>query len=94
MDSALSPEQQLIDDQLTHEQQDSIHKALEKLTVRQKEAIILKFYKNMPSDEIASAMSISVEAVYNTVYKALGRLKADIGRAYVLLLFIWSFFTA
>ncbi|RRB07254.1 RNA polymerase sigma factor [Larkinella rosea] len=89
-ETAVLTEQELINQQTLLEQNETVIRALEKLTVRQKEAIILKFYNNRQNDEIARAMSISQESVYNIIYQALGRLKNTIGKMYLFLLLLWE----
>jgi RNA polymerase sigma factor (sigma-70 family) len=89
-EAEFSVEQQLICDQVSEEQKKSILIALNRLTERQKEAIVLKFYDNLPSEEIASQMAISVEAVYNIVSKALGKMRKNVSKIYVFILFLSS----
>ncbi|GEO07103.1 DNA-directed RNA polymerase sigma-70 factor [Adhaeribacter aerolatus] len=84
--TVISEEQILINDQLVEEQKVRIIQALGKLTNRQKEAVILKFYENLPNEDIASKMSISVEGVYNLVSKALNKFRQNLSKAYLLLL--------
>lgn len=62
--------------------------ALEKLTERQKESIVLKFYENLSNEEIGKRMSISVEGVYNLVSKALANFRRNMSKAYVVLFMI------
>ncbi|MFB9863602.1 RNA polymerase sigma factor [Rufibacter immobilis] len=79
-----SEEHTLINLQFTQEQKERVLRALEKLTDRQKEAVILKFYENLPNERIAERMSISVEGVYNLMAKALSRLRKNIRKAHLL----------
>lgn len=88
LEITISTEQSLIEQQITKEQQEAIVRALDKLTGRQKEAVVLKFYKNRRNEEIADDMSISIDAVYNLIYQALGRLKNNVEKVYGLLLII------
>lgn len=86
--SVVSEEQSIISNQLGEEQKARIVNALGKLTNRQKEAVILKFYNNLPNEDIASKMSISVEGVYNLVSKALNKCRQNLNKAYWLLLLL------
>jgi len=86
--STSSEESQIIAAQGSEEQKQRVLKALDKLTGRQKEAVVLKFYDNLPNDDIAAKMNISVEGVYNLVSKALNRCRKDISKAYFFFLSI------
>jgi len=74
----LSHEVQLIEHQAEKEQKAFLIKELNTLTKRQKEVIFLKFYENLSYEEIATVMSISVDAVYNLLSLALGSLKKNV----------------
>lgn len=80
LDTAASQEHIMILDQHQAEQGKKVLLALEKLTSRQKEAVVLKFYENMANEEIAFQMQISVEGVYNLISKALRRFRKDISK--------------
>lgn len=71
----LSHEVELIESQIAKEQKKFLINELNTLTKRQKEVIFLKFYDNLSYQEIATVMSISVDAVYNLLSLALGSLK-------------------
>lgn len=49
--------------------------AIEELTRRQREAVILRFYNNLGNKQVAEVMGISVEAVHNLVSKAIHLLR-------------------
>ncbi len=87
-----SAEQELIDLQISQEQQEAIVRALDKLTGRQKEAVMLKFYSNRRNEEIAAEMAISLDAVYNLIYQAIGRLRSNVEKVYGILLILWNMF--
>jgi len=89
--AVLSEEQNLISDQFVEEQKKRITNALSKLTNRQKEVIILKFYESLPNEDIASKMSISVEGVYNLVSKALNKFRQNLSKAYLLFILLFNF---
>lgn len=88
----LSFESQLISSQMKAEQREKIQQALNQLTKRQKEAIFLKFYQNLSYTEIASTLSLTVNAVYNIMSKAFHILKEALkGKAFVGLLLMACF---
>lgn len=70
-----SKEDQIISEQLMHDQKFMIMKAVNSLTKRQKEAIQLKYFSNLKYEEIAGMMSISTDSVYNLVSKAIINLQ-------------------
>ncbi|MCC9167463.1 RNA polymerase sigma factor [Pontibacter harenae] len=84
-EAVASEESNIIIAQTSEAQKQRVLHALEKLTDRQKESIILKFYQNLPNDEIGKHMSISVEGVYNLVSKALSNFRKNMSRAYCFL---------
>jgi len=53
---------------------------IEKLPERQRSLIYQKFYLDLSYQEIADANNISINTVYNTVYKAVDKLKILIGK--------------
>jgi len=54
--------------------------AIQGLTRRQREAVILRYYNNMESKQISEVMGISVEAVHNLVCKAIQLLRVKLSR--------------
>ncbi len=54
--------------------------AIQGLTRRQREAVILRFYNNLESKQIAEVMGVSVEAVHNLVSKAIQLLRVKLRR--------------
>ncbi len=52
--------------------------SLEKLSKRQREAISLKYFHNMDTDQISSAMKINPQSVYNLIFGALKSLKTNL----------------
>lgn len=53
---------------------------VEKLPDKQKQMIYQKFYLGLSYKEISETNSISINTVYNTIYKALEKLKIEIGK--------------
>lgn len=71
----LSQEAWLIAQQISKARLERLSQAMEKLSKRQKEIIYLKYYENLSFEEISATMAISVEATYNTLYKAIKSLR-------------------
>lgn len=73
--SPLTAEQQLVDQE--QEEQLTLHlmQALHQLPQRQLEAVLLRFYENFKTDEIATIMGITEKSVRNTLHKALSQLR-------------------
>ncbi|MBB6470877.1 SigE family RNA polymerase sigma factor [Sphaerisporangium rubeum] len=59
--------------------------ALTRLTARQRAALVLRFFEDLPEAEVAQIMGCSVGTVRSTVHRSLGRLRvlapelADLG---------------
>jgi RNA polymerase sigma factor (sigma-70 family) len=70
-----SKEDQLISEQIKRNQECVVTLALNSLTKRQREAIQLKFYRNLSYEEIAGIMNISTDSTYNLVSKAISTLQ-------------------
>lgn len=72
---ALSPEKTLITTQTEADQQFKVRQSIHQLPPRQREAIYLKYYKNLNFPEVAEVMDISVKATYKLMAKAIKTLK-------------------
>lgn len=70
-----SAETNLLYNQTLFDQQQYLHRALQTLTKRQREAIFLRFYENLSYEEVASIMSLELRSVYNLISKAIDALK-------------------
>ncbi len=57
---------------------DTLKESFKYLTKRQREAVSLKFFHDMDTDEISSKMSINPQSVYNLIFGALKILKEHI----------------
>jgi RNA polymerase sigma factor (sigma-70 family) len=68
----------LIRDQLSEDQFKSLSAALNKLSSRQREAIYLKFYQKLSSQEIADTLQIDINSLYNLISKAIEALRQAI----------------
>ena len=74
----LSYESQLINLQISEQQQKRLLQSLNSLPVKQKEAITLKFLDGFSYQEVADILSISVKSAYNLIYRALALLKNNL----------------
>jgi RNA polymerase sigma factor (sigma-70 family) len=74
----LSADHDLIYREETNSRISLLSNALKELTPRQKEAIYLRFNKELEYAEIAQIMDISIEACRNLISKAIANLKKQI----------------
>ncbi len=74
-DATLSHEAAMIQQQEWEQLQTGLQQALGHLTKRQREAVFFKFYQNLPYEQIASAMNVNAQSVYNLIFCALRTLK-------------------
>lgn len=70
-----SPEEFLITQQLTSEQQTQLLAALQQLSNRHREALYLKFFDGFAYDRIAAIMDLNQQSVRNLVHQAIKRLR-------------------
>lgn len=75
-----SIEAEIIEAQIQKQQKIQVSKALDRLTKRQKQAILLKFYGNLSYPEIAGKMLISTASTYNLVSKAVYQIADNLGK--------------
>ncbi|PTS97120.1 hypothetical protein DBR11_18130 [Pedobacter sp. HMWF019] len=59
---------------------------VEQLAPKQRQLIYQKFYLGLSYQEIATANQISINTVYNTIYKAIEKLKNELGKDQLALL--------
>lgn len=84
---ALSHENTLIDQENEDRKKRDVQQVISThLTSRQKEAIILRFYDNLPYEEIAELLSMSTKSTYNLIYRALDTIKSHLDIIPVLLI--------
>jgi len=71
-----------IEDQMDCEEHDRIimlvHKSIAKLGIKQQEIIYLRFNQDLSYSEIAKMLSISVNSVYQSVYRSIKFIKEDV----------------
>ena len=63
-----SIEKSIIDDELGAENRSRLSKALSQLSARQREAIYLKYHKNLQYEDVAEIMNINYQSVRNLHY--------------------------
>lgn len=68
-------EETLIEHQRTAAQSAYVKQLLEQLPARQKEAIFLRYYQDLPYDEIMKIMSLKYQTVRDLIYKAIKSLR-------------------
>jgi RNA polymerase sigma factor (sigma-70 family) len=81
-----SPEDFLIAQQLTSEQQSLLLGALSQLSNRHREALHLKFFDGFAYDRIAEIMSLNQQSVRNLVHQAIKRMRQVLPHSLLLLL--------
>jgi len=74
----LSPEDNLISDEVEQAKWIRLNKALGKLSHRQREAIYLRFKKELDYDAVAEILDMSVEACRNLIYRAVKSIRQTI----------------
>jgi len=83
-----SIEHQLINEDISKEKTELLIRALKTLTPRQKEAIYLKFTRELDYKEVSGVMEISVEGCRNLIAKAVKTLKEAVGGKKELIFFM------
>lgn len=76
----------LIQLQIESDTKNRILQAINKLSPKQKQIILLRFYENVSYEEIADRMNLSVRTIYNNVYEALKSLRTNLDPLYILIL--------
>jgi RNA polymerase sigma factor (sigma-70 family) len=70
-------EQQLIQTELATYQSSRLNALLGRLSVRQREAIHLKFYGELSNDQIADVLHVNKQSVANLLHRGLTRLRDE-----------------
>ncbi|GAA4307609.1 sigma-70 family RNA polymerase sigma factor [Compostibacter hankyongensis] len=70
-----SAEEILIANEDVYIRDQTLKQALSRLSVRQREAIYLRFYENAPFEDIAAIMNITPRAAYKLIYRAIEALQ-------------------
>ena len=58
-----------------------VMQALHRLPRRQREVLVLRFYADLPDDEISRVLRIRPSTVRSTMSRALGALERELGDA-------------
>lgn len=74
-----SAEMQIVERESEDRNVKMLANSMERLSKRQREAISLKYFHNMDTDQISSAMKINPQSVYNLLFGALKSLKTNLG---------------
>jgi RNA polymerase sigma factor (sigma-70 family) len=80
----LSHEFGIIAGEISTIKKEQILKALNELSRRQKEIIVLRFYDGMEFSEIAKLLDISQKSTYTLLYRALAAMKGSMGNILLL----------
>jgi RNA polymerase sigma factor (sigma-70 family) len=85
MDFETIDDSQLHDDS-SFSQKEKILKAINKLSKHQQKVLDLKFYKNKSNHEIAHELGITVQSVYNAVFKTLRIIRKQLQIIFIFVL--------
>jgi RNA polymerase sigma factor (sigma-70 family) len=75
------------DEDVSHWQKEKVLKALDKLSKQQQKLLHLKYYKNLSNKEISQELGITIQSVYNAVFKALQSIRKKLHIFLGLILF-------
>lgn len=78
----------IVELQLEEEMRQKIMLAINKLTSRQKQLIMLRFYENMDYEEISKKTGLVAQTVYNNIHQAIKSLRLELGVSMHILLFL------
>lgn len=70
-----SVEDIIIAAEVDSQQKAQLRRAINQLTSRQREAIFLRFYENLPFEDVASVLNITTKATYKIVARAIDQLR-------------------
>ena len=86
-----SYETQWIEQQTAEEHQQGLQEVLRTLPERQREAVFLKYYQDMSTEEMAAIMNINRRAVYKLLTKAIRNLQQAWPTVMTKIATSWSF---
>ena len=75
-----SPEQDISDKENLERIHLTIKQCIGKLTAKQQEIIFLRFEREVPYEEIAEMLNISVDSCYKSVYRSIKTIRAEVGK--------------
>jgi RNA polymerase sigma factor (sigma-70 family) len=73
--------------ELFYFQKERVFSAMNKLSRHQQKVLEMKFYKNQSNQEIAQELGITIQSVYNSVFKTLRSLRKQLEIGLLLILF-------
>jgi RNA polymerase sigma factor (sigma-70 family) len=68
-------------------QKEKVFRAMNKLSQHQQKVLEMKFYKNQSNQEIAQELGITIQSVYNSVFKTLRSLRKQLEIGLLLILY-------
>jgi len=77
IDVQISAEELITQKETSQKLKRTLNSALDKLPVRQREILYLKYYENMDYDQIVSVTGIKYQSVVNHIYRAVQTLRED-----------------
>ena len=77
LDIQFSPEDILVQKDTENLTQHVLVQSLNNLPMRQREAIYLRYYNNLSTNEIAEIMGVANQTILNTLYQALKKIRKD-----------------
>ena len=75
------------DTEFLYFQKERVFKAMNKLSKHQQKVLQMKFYENQSNQEIADELGITIQSVYNSVFKTLRSLRKQLELGLLLVLF-------
>jgi len=77
------------DDDNASPQKDKVVKALNLLSQHQQKLLDMKFQKNLSNKEIADELGITIQSVYNAVFKALRSIRKQLSSLSAILFLLY-----
>ena len=81
-------EENLITEQTKEQKLEQLKSAINCLSVRQREAVLLKYFNELSYQQTSSIMGISLESVHNLISKAIHCLRKQMGPFSLVVLFL------
>ena len=76
------------DDEVMHWQKEQVLKAMSSLSGHQQKLLHMKYYRELSNKEISDELGITIQSVYNAVFKALRSLRKQM-QTIVLIVLSW-----
>jgi RNA polymerase sigma factor (sigma-70 family) len=74
------------DEEVVHWQKEKVLKALSTLSDHQQKLLHMKYYKELSNKEISDELGITIQSVYNAVFKALRSLRKQMQTLLLIML--------